>query len=628
MKVRWIAVVVLLLAMCACASASLIYVDQDSPASVPDGKSWATAFHEVDAALVTAANGSIIWIAQGTYDESGLSLFEDISLIGGFAGYGETNENAWDPAVYVTTIDGGGQNILRGDDVLGAFIQGITFRNAGTGYENGDGGAIYLDSVQVVIEQCTFQDCSVFDYGGGIYAYDSDVALTDCTFTGCTAIDSGGGFAADECTAVSLANCTFTGNQAEYGGGAYVYSGGLDVTATFTDCTFGSNDATTINITSGDVKRLSDVYGGGLCLEDAAAEVDGCDFTDNASDGYGGGADMLGSSATFTDCDFDGNTATQDGGAIDSEGSLVTVGRTSFTSNESYDGGAIYFGGTLTPSLVRSRAMDNPNYDLVLACTFSDNVANVEGSGGAIYFVENLGSEVASNMFYANESGYGGALAFTGATASVTNNSFFNNDANYNGGGVYVAGGGGAQAKAPETTYDVAINNCIFAWNMAEGGGGDEAKRAALDGGAAFVAYPETAIIGHSCAWENTPNDYGGNASLGDGNIYEDPNVNENDGHLLLGSPCIDTGWNGAPGFPEIDIDGFARIVNDIVDMGADEYGNEEEGHDMAVTAVTGTPNPMSFPVPATFTVTVKNNGSVTEDAARVKVFVNGVQVG
>jgi len=62
--------------------------------------------------------------------------------------------------------------------------------------------------------------------------------------------------------------------------------------------------------------------------------------------------------------------------------------------------------------------------------------------------------------------------------------------------------------------------------------------------------------------------------------------------------------------------------------MGADEYGNEEEGHDMAVTAVTWTPNPMSFPVPATFTVTVKNNGSVTEDAARVKVFVNGVQVG
>jgi len=41
---------------------------------------------------------------------------------------------------------------------------------------------------------------------------------------------------------------------------------------------------------------------------------------------------------------------------------------------------------------------------------------------------------------------------------------------------------------------------------------------------------------------------------------------------LRPGSPSIDSGTNTAPGLPATDLDGDARILNDTVDMGADEF--------------------------------------------------------
>jgi hypothetical protein len=66
----------------------------------------------------------------------------------------------------------------------------------------------------------------------------------------------------------------------------------------------------------------------------------------------------------------------------------------------------------------------------------------------------------------------------------------------------------------------------------------------------------------------------------GAGNIDEDPLLaapGSGDFHLMPGSPCIDTGDNGAPNLPAHDFEGDPRIIDrdgDLtatVDMGVDE---------------------------------------------------------
>jgi len=65
-----------------------------------------------------------------------------------------------------------------------------------------------------------------------------------------------------------------------------------------------------------------------------------------------------------------------------------------------------------------------------------------------------------------------------------------------------------------------------------------------------------------------------GQSWFGTGCIDKDPcfvDAAGGDFHLLVGSPCIDAGDNFAPSLPATDFEGDTRIINGIVDMGADE---------------------------------------------------------
>ncbi len=65
----------------------------------------------------------------------------------------------------------------------------------------------------------------------------------------------------------------------------------------------------------------------------------------------------------------------------------------------------------------------------------------------------------------------------------------------------------------------------------------------------------------------------------GTGNITNAPHMLavDSDYRLLGGSPCIDTGTNRAWMAAATDLDGEARIVNSIVDMGAYEYSDADD---------------------------------------------------
>jgi hypothetical protein len=59
------------------------------------------------------------------------------------------------------------------------------------------------------------------------------------------------------------------------------------------------------------------------------------------------------------------------------------------------------------------------------------------------------------------------------------------------------------------------------------------------------------------------------------GNIREDPlwiDPEASDFHLGPDSPCINTGTSEVENLPDTDFEGDPRIVDEIVDMGADEF--------------------------------------------------------
>ena len=83
--------------------------------------------------------------------------------------------------------------------------------------------------------------------------------------------------------------------------------------------------------------------------------------------------------------------------------------------------------------------------------------------------------------------------------------------------------------------------------------------------------------------WDDSPDEISGGTPditysdvmggwIGTGNINADPLFADVDLRLSAGSPCIDAGDNSAvPPGVITDLDGYPRIVNDVVDMGAYE---------------------------------------------------------
>lgn len=266
--------------------------------------------------------------------------------------------------------------------------------------------------------------------------------------------------------------------------------------------------------------------------------------------GFAGGETELGQR------DIKNNTTTIDGlnlkrlfyihyGAPRIDGFTLTRGTTGSYLTSNSNGGAILF----------DQCMDL--VPVVINCVFTGNVA--EKLGGAIY--------------NASSSPY------------IINCSFSGNSAWWKGGAIYNAG-----------TSMPFITNCTFTNNHAGGsvGGGDVGH-----GGAIFSEAGNYPTITNSILWGNTsfyPEDReiagsnANNVTFSDvnqdgfagtnGNIRQDPLLGGSGKlRLLAGSPCIDTGNNGAfPYLPPYDYFGNQRIIDgdsngtSTVDMGAHEY--------------------------------------------------------
>lgn len=278
---------------------------------------------------------------------------DGVTLLGGYAGTGQSNPDARDVSLYPTILsgeignNGGSDNsyhvvYARNVDntgVLDGFT--ITAGNASGSNNNSDGAGIFALLANPTITDCTISGNTATGSGAGVANLYAPSTLTDCTISGNTAGSRGGGLYNYHCSP-TVTDCTISGNMAHEGGGV---SDKKSSSPTLADCIISGNTAST---------------GGGI-------------------------ANYSASSPTLTDCILAGNTSTENGGGIwnnDSAPALVNCVISGNTASVG-EGGGMYSSFSSDPALTN--------------CTFSGNSAKY---GGAIYNIVNASATLTNSIVW------------------------------------------------------------------------------------------------------------------------------------------------------------------------------------------------------------------------------------
>ena len=278
-----------------------------------------------------------------------------------------------------------------------------------------------------------------------------------------------------------------------------------------------------VTVEAGATSDYGETDGGGVYCMFSETGVSNCAVKACTAAGYGGGV----SGGTWLDCQLNGNVANYGGGGAYGAG-LMQCALIGNTANW-YGGGAIYC--TLSGSLVDSNEAVNGEgggayYSSAVRCKIRYNAAG--GTGGGANGGSLVCCLVVSNMAYQA----GGA-----ASAELNNCTVCANVASYDVGGV---------------GWCSAINSIVWG-NVAP-----------------FTTNALFSTFDH-CVTRPRPE---GEDDLGN-NVDADPQfVNPALGNYRLrgNSPCIDIGTNMPWVVGELDLDGRARFITEIVDLGAYEY--------------------------------------------------------
>jgi hypothetical protein len=351
----------LLSILCVSTMGKIIYVDDDA-AGANDGSSWENAYIYLQDALADANSAEKpveIRIAQGTYRPNQgfvaipeyarlefnwrtvtFQLIDGVSLLGGFAGFGEPDPNDRNVQAYKTILSGD----LNGDDIevadpcdlldeptraenshrvvtgsgtnATAVLDGFTIRDgnanglySGRKYIQGAGMYNHCSNPTLInrtfcsptVTNCTFYRNSSFGAGGGMYNQYSETTVTNCVFIE----NYGGGMYNTQCEPI-VSYCTFIGNLAGTGGGL-------------------------------------EYHGSGMYNRSSTVIIGNCQFIENsARDGGGVRLDTYYINITLTNCIFSKNTASYSGGGIYNVSGNVTVTNCTFIANSAEKGCALF----------------------------------------------------------------------------------------------------------------------------------------------------------------------------------------------------------------------------------------------------------------------------------------------
>ncbi|MBN2526359.1 MAG: hypothetical protein JXR76_08190 [Deltaproteobacteria bacterium] len=359
----------------------VLYVNAaNGNSAASDGRSWATAFGDVQTALLQADTAETeIWVAKGRYypgdtRESTFLLQSNVRLYGGFAG-DERQLKERNIAANETILDGDiGQNdsetfSMHADNVYhvvtvtdGASLDGFTIRG---GNANGDGDP--------------------HDDGGGLLAVEVSFRVANCTFQGNRADSTGGGLFMRSTHSV-VQNCVFENNAAKNGGALGVASAGEPLDGNLIcDSVFKGN--------------VADSGGGALYVGGVDPGIDNCRFADNHAD-KGAGAYVIASENTrlFRSV-FEKNHA-RSGGGMYNAGSRTLISNVVFVANDaSEDGGAIRNDRFATTPGSKGSSVQIQN------CTIVDNTTG--GAFGAITSSGNSTPVIDNSIIWGNRTGEG-----------------------------------------------------------------------------------------------------------------------------------------------------------------------------------------------------------------------------
>jgi len=295
----------------------IIYVDKDRPGAIHDGKSWASAFSELQAALATAAAGDQIWVAAGVYYpgipgnlRATFGLKDGVEIYGGFAGSEadlDERDLTANPTILSGDIDrdglllhGNAHHVVSGYSVdADAILDGFTVtagKADGAGTHWGWGGGIYTLNSDLSIRNVVFESNSA-ESGGGMFIDSGAPELVRVLFSENTATINGGGLHILNGATPSLTSVNLSGNHADqWGGGMYT----LNCSPTLTGVTLSSNSAES---------------GGGMFIDSGAPELVNVVFSQNTATINGGGLHTHeGATPTLTNVTFSNNTAAAGGG--------------------------------------------------------------------------------------------------------------------------------------------------------------------------------------------------------------------------------------------------------------------------------------------------------------------------
>ncbi|MCP4257484.1 MAG: hypothetical protein GY774_08145 [Planctomycetes bacterium] len=190
----------------------------------------------------------------------------------------------------------------------------------------------------------------------------------------------------------------------------------------------------------------------------------------------------------------------------------------------------------------------------IINCRFIRNITG--DSGGGLYCSEsNLA--LINCTFTANTAARGGAISCKESNPTIINCTFTRNTADW-GGSIYC-----------KSRSNVVIQNCILWGNIARKNGTDLALERGNDPSIMTVSYSN--VAGGSRAVHVGS---GSVLNWNSGNIDANPLLTPN-GHLILGSPCIDAGTDS--NIPSLDRDNENRPDGDASDIGSDEFKDADD---------------------------------------------------